>query len=188
VLYDQTSKECWQFDYQSVGYPQLNPQLNVINYTGNYLSNASSQIYIDCESCLSSICQVESQYIGYDQEYSCNKPLGLSVQFYITPSEVLVGSPLSPCIYTVIGGNYDCPQATIVYSINGGTSMTTYGRINGDSNSLSYELSCIEQTVHIESYIDVRNYIGQMITVNYTVSYPPSLSFTQTVTQLVSRC
>jgi hypothetical protein len=53
VLYDMTTEECWQFDYQSVGYPQLNPQLNVINYTGNYLSNASNQIYIDCESCLS---------------------------------------------------------------------------------------------------------------------------------------
>jgi len=52
VLYDQTSKECWEFDYQSVGYPQLNPQLNVINYTGNYLINAENQVYTDCQSCL----------------------------------------------------------------------------------------------------------------------------------------
>ena len=191
VIYEPTSKECWQFDYQSSGYPQLSPQLNVINYTGNYLINADSQIYIDCESCLSTICQVDSQYIGYDQQCLCyiNRPRLLSVDFHIIPSQVLVGSPLSPCDPYSFGGNYDCPQATIVYSINGGPSTTIYGDI-GDVNPISgtYNLSCELKTAHIESYIDVTSYVGQLITVDYTVSYPPSLSFTQTVTQLVPIC
>ena len=41
---------CWEFQYISVGLPNLDPSLNVINFTGNYFVN-NPTVYPDCESC-----------------------------------------------------------------------------------------------------------------------------------------
>ena len=49
---------CWEFQYISSGYPNLNPSLNVTNYTGNYFNNQT--VYPDCDSCLPLVSCIES--------------------------------------------------------------------------------------------------------------------------------
>jgi hypothetical protein len=153
---------------------------DTIPYWYNWQGAADPYNTGDCCSC-----GVNSEYIGYDQQLVCNRKTlyPLSVDFHVIPSEVLVGLPPSPCL-----APSGCPQATIQYSINGGSVLTTYGDIWIDNSVAPYELSCEIKTCHIESYVDVSAYAGQTITVDYTVSYPPSLNFTQTVTATVPIC
>lgn len=42
---------CWEFQYISVGLPNLSPQLNIINFTGNYFLNSTTDVYDKCDSC-----------------------------------------------------------------------------------------------------------------------------------------
>ena len=41
---------CWEFQYISVGLPNLDPTFSVINYTGNYFS-PNTTVYNDCDDC-----------------------------------------------------------------------------------------------------------------------------------------
>ena len=42
---------CWEFQYISVGLPNLDPQYNIINYTGNYFLLSTTGVYDNCDDC-----------------------------------------------------------------------------------------------------------------------------------------
>ncbi len=50
VVFD-SNLGCWEFDFMTYGYPNLNPTDSVINYSGNYLPNVISQIFESCTDC-----------------------------------------------------------------------------------------------------------------------------------------
>jgi hypothetical protein len=137
------------------------------------------------------VCLIPPVYVGYNVENTCNpvalnvyNPI-LSVDFIIVPSRILVGSPLIPCL---AAGT--CPQATVTYSINGGSIVTINSNIWSENATLPYRLGCSIETYHIESQINMLAYQGQTVTVNYSVSFPsnPTLTFTQSITETIPTC
>ncbi|MDA9279927.1 hypothetical protein N9P74_00035 [bacterium] len=42
---------CWEFQYVSVGLPNLDPGDTIINYSGNYFLTSVSGVYENCDSC-----------------------------------------------------------------------------------------------------------------------------------------
>lgn len=53
VIKDEITGECWKFEYTTFNPNTIDPlTYNIINYTGNYLSNAGETIYANCLSCL----------------------------------------------------------------------------------------------------------------------------------------
>jgi hypothetical protein len=47
----EKSEFCWEFQYISVGLPNLDPQYNIINYTGNYFLLSTTGVYDNCDDC-----------------------------------------------------------------------------------------------------------------------------------------
>jgi hypothetical protein len=151
--------------------------------------------YLDCNN--PTDCTLMPQYLGYDYILGCRDgganpdfPL-LSVQFHIKPAEVLGISSLFPCN----SGDYptsDCPLGTVDYSIDGGSIVTTQCEVWGgfQNSPYTYVLGCEIATAHIESYIDLTDYEGLTVTIDYTVTYPttPTLTFTQSLTVTVPTC
>jgi len=140
----------------------------------------------------SQTCNIAPEYVTFDinnQNTSYSQCLTLGVDFHVIPGQVLSDTSLCPCI----DGDYEssnCPQATVEYSINGEALITISSYIWGNNSTNTYTLSC-ENTVHlIETSVDVTDYLGEIVTIDFTVTYPstPPLIFTETVTTSIPDC
>jgi hypothetical protein len=170
-----------------------------ISYVGIDFNNTPSDTieitdgpYVDCVNCALP-CGIIPEYVGYDLENECqgSKPI-FSVDFHIIPNEVLAGSPLVPCTPADFP-NSTCPSGTIEYSINGGSVITMSSVIWADglpNENPPYFLSCERLTARLESYIDMTDYQGQTVTVEYNITYPstPPLIFNESITALIPSC
>jgi hypothetical protein len=138
-------------------------------------------------------CNVTPEYIGFDinnQNSSYPKCRALGVDFHVIPGQVLSDTSLCPCITGNIDYNGNCPLAKVEYSINGGMLNTISSSIWGNNNTNTYTLSC-ENTIHlIETSVNVTDYLGETVTIDFTVTYPstPPLIFTETVTTFIPYC
>jgi hypothetical protein len=141
-------------------------------------------------------CGITPQYVGYDLENECKRQEGgldspiFSVDFHIIPGEVLDGSSLVPCRPADFP-NSTCPSGTIEYSINGGPLITISSTIWGEPPSKRpYILSCEIVTAKLDFAIDMTDYQGQTVTVDYNITYPstPPLIFTESITALIPSC
>lgn len=47
--------KCWSFLYVTSGYPPINPNNTVINYSGNYFTQISNQVFKNCDLCVESL-------------------------------------------------------------------------------------------------------------------------------------
>lgn len=101
---------CWEFQYISLGYPNLNPSLNVTNYTGNYFNNQT--VYPDCDSCLPLV--------------SCIESLTFVVE-YNNSSTVTNGNPCT--------GGHHCSRAVFDITANG----VPLGQVNLNNQNNSYD-------------------------------------------------
>lgn len=126
------------------------------------------------------------EYLGYDIVTEC---FGVSVDFLVKLPEVLVGG--IPCNNgkPSFGGN--CPQATVQYSINSGS--TTTGLVySWKSANCGYTLAgCTCDPSKLEIGLNLSSYSGQtFVTIDFLVTYPstPPLTFTETIIVDFSSC
>ena len=128
------------------------------------------------------------EYLGYDIVTEC---FGVSVDFLVKLPEVLVGG--IPCQNGGAGPSHlgNCPQATVQYSINSGSTTTT-SVYSWKSANCGYTLAgCTCDPSKLEIGLNLSSYSGQtFVTIDFLVTYPstPPLVFTETITVDFSPC
>jgi len=126
------------------------------------------------------------EYLGYDIVTGC---FGVSVDFLVQLPEVLVGGVPCDNGNPSYGGN--CPQATVQYSINSGSTTTT-SVYSWKSANCGYTLAgCTCDPSKLELGLNLSSYSGQtFVTIDFLVTYPstPPLVFTESITVDFSSC
>ena len=99
--------KCWKYLSVSLGYPSINPLYSVINYSGNYFTQTSNQIFDSCELCENNIPITTTTTLSIKQKYTINYSLTKSKNCVLVSGRILVnGVTKYNMSSTLLAGNY----------------------------------------------------------------------------------
>lgn len=166
-----TQNICWEFQYVSVGLPNLSPEFQVINWTGNYFS-VSNEVYDNCDDC--NVCPIwELNCITLNSSVDVTEIIGtvnpIATQVWIDES----GTRLYSIGIDFTNGSIDFTNGFTInqYSISTPNDITSTITYIGTSPIVSsFFASMIFSDDGSKVYTQSRNSSGDKTTKQYTLS------------------
>jgi hypothetical protein len=99
--------KCWKFLSVSSGIPSINPLFSLINFSGNYFTQTTNQVFTTCELCNLALISTPSIEILSQQSYTINYAITKSVDCSKTTGKILVNGVIKYNMLTGLpAGNY----------------------------------------------------------------------------------
>jgi hypothetical protein len=99
--------KCWVFLYVTSGQPQINPINTIINYSGNYFTQTTNQIFTKCEDCNITLNTTTTTTKSLQEEYTINYDVTKTVDCSKVSGKILINDIINYNLNPdLVSGNY----------------------------------------------------------------------------------